>query len=255
MHSSPLITERRDSLLVIRLNRPDKLNALSGEMIEAMSKAFNSVADNADVVILTGTGERAFCAGTDFAEINDEDAKREIMIRTQRVCDQIEDCAVPVIAAINGVACGSGLELALACHIRVASWNAQFDQRETKPGPTGDTGVIQRLTTELGQERAQEMMKTGTISVEEALNAGLINRVTEPGALLPQSEMLAAEIARFAPLAIRACLQAVTRGLKLPFAEGLELEAELFASLFGTDDMREGTRAFLEKRAPLFKGT
>jgi enoyl-CoA hydratase/carnithine racemase len=174
------------------------------------------------------------------------------MIRSQRVCDQIDDCAVPVIAAINGVAKGSGLELALACHIRIASSNAQFDLRETKPGLNG---LIQRLTIELGQERAQEMMKRETISVEEALDAGLINRITEPGALLSQSEMLATEIAKFAPLAIRACLQAVTRGLKLPLAEGLTLEAELFARLFSSEDMREGTRAFLEKRTPLFKGS
>ena len=259
MHSPLLIIERRDSRLIIRLNRPDKLNALSSEILQALSDAFNLVTDEPDtrVVILTGTGERAFCAGTD-AEINEheEDAGREIMIRAQHVCDQIEGCAVPVIAAINGVAIGAGLELALACHIRIASSNAQFDLRKTKPDPTGGNGVTQRLAKEVGQERAQEMISTGrTISVEEALNAGLINRVTEPRALLSQSEMLAAEIARFAPLAIRACLQAVTRGLKLPLAEGLALEAELFASLFGTDDMREGTRAFLEKRAPVFKGT
>jgi len=259
LDSSPVISERRDSLAIIHLNRPDKLNALSREMLLALSDAFKTIANESDTraVILTGSGERAFCAGTDIGELKeqDEEAAREVASRGQEVCDQIEGCVVPVIAAINGIAAGGGCELALACHMRIAASNAQFDLPETKLGLIPGYGGIQRLTREIGQGRALELMLTRrTLSGQEALKYGLVNRVTEPAALLPESELLAGEIARLAPLAIRACLQAVTQGLKLPLAEGLELEAELFASLFATEDMREGTSAFLEKRAPVFKG-
>lgn len=255
-----VLHERRNSLAIVRLNRPEKLNALTREMLLSLSDAFKTIANESDTraVILTGSGERAFCAGTDIAELKeqDEDAAREVASRGQEVCDQIEGCVVPVIAAINGLAAGGGFELALACHIRFASSNARFSLPETKLGLIPGYGGTQRLAREIGQGRALEMMLTGrTLSAQEALKYGLVNRVTEPAALLPESELLAGEIAQLAPLAIRACLQAVTRGLKLPMAEGLAIEAELFASLFATEDMREGTSAFLEKHAPVFKGT
>lgn len=255
-----VLHERRNSLAIIRLNRPEKLNALTREMLLSLSDAFKTIAgeSNTRAIILTGSGERAFCAGTDIGELkeHDQSTAREVARCGQEVCEQIEGCAVPVIAAINGLATGGGGELALACHIRFASSNARFSLPETKLGLIPGYGGTQRLAREIGQGRALELMLTRrTLSAQEALKYGLVNRVTEPGALLPESELLAGEIAKLAPLAIRACLQAVTRGLKLPLAEGLALEAELFASLFATEDMREGTSAFLEKRAPVFKGT
>jgi enoyl-CoA hydratase len=252
--------EQRDSIAIIRLTRPEKLNALSGEMILALSEVFKNIESNLDLcaVIITGAGDKAFSAGTDISELSglDKNRAREVSARGQSLCNQIENCAVPVIAAINGIAAGGGCELALACHIRIASANASFSLPETKLGVIPGYGGTQRLVREIGQGRAFEMMLTGrSVPAEEALQFGLINRLTTPNNLLREAEALGQEIANLAPLAIRACLEAVTRGAELPLAEGLALEAELFAALFATDDMREGTRAFLEKRPPIFKGT
>jgi enoyl-CoA hydratase len=257
--TSPIICEQRGSLAIIRLNRPEKLNALSRDMLGALSDAFKQRQSQPGLraVILTGAGERAFCAGTDISELAtlDEREARETSKRGQATCEQIESCRVPVIAAINGLAVGGGCELALSCHLRVASTNAQFSLPETKLGVIPGYGGTHRLAREVGYGRALEMMLTGkTLTAEDARRLGLVNRVTDPAGLLPAAEALAGEIAKLAPLAIRACLQAVTRGLEHPLKEGLALEAELFASLFATEDMREGTRAFLEKRPPLFKG-
>lgn len=258
--SSSLSFEKRDSIAIIHLNRPEKLNALSREMILALSEAFKNIEAKLDlrVVILTGAGDKAFSAGTDISELTglDKDRAREVSARGQAVCNQIESCAVPVIAAINGIAAGGGCELALACHIRIASANAQFSLPETKLGVIPGYGATQRLAREIGKGRALEMMLTGkTVTAEEAVQAGLINRLTTAENLLGEAESLAQEIANLAPLAIRACLEAVTRGVELPLAEGLDLEAKLFAALFATEDAREGTRAFLEKRRPDFRGT
>jgi enoyl-CoA hydratase len=256
---SAILQERRGSLAIIRLNRPTKLNALSREMVVGLTDTFEQLEKQTDVlvVILTGSGERAFCAGTDISELAtlDEEAALETSKRGQDVCERIERFQVPVIAAINGVAAGGGLELALACHIRIASNNAQFSLPEAKLGVIPGYGGTQRLAREIGKARALEMMLTNkTISADEARQIGLVNRVVEPAALLSEAESLATEIARMAPLAVRACLEAVTRGLELPLEDGLALEAKLFASLFATQDMREGTRAFLEKRPPVFRG-
>lgn len=260
MPKSPIIYERRDSLAIIRLDRSEKLNALSREMITALSGAFEQLENQPDLraVILTGAGERAFCAGTDITELTqlNEHEARETSKRGQAVCDQIEDFPVPVIAAVNGIAAGGGCELALACHLRIASTKAEFSLPEIKLGVIPGYGGTQRLPREIGYGRALDVMLTGkTLSAEEAFRIGLVNRVSEPGVLLSEAELLANDIAKLAPLAIRACLQAVTRGLELPLEEGLALETELFAGLFATVDMREGTGAFLEKRTPVFKGT
>lgn len=266
MGSEFISEERRGSFTIVRLNRPEKLNALSREMILALSDLFKTIRNQPDLraIILTGMGgqdtEGAFCAGTDVSELTseaglDKDRARDISERGQDLCNQIENCRVPVIAAINGIAAGGGCELALACHIRIASTKAQFSLPETKLGIIPAYGGTQRLAREIGNGRALEMMLTGrTIAADEALRFGLINHIAPAGQLLAQAEALALEIARLAPLAIRACLEAVTRGAELPLAEGLALEAKLFASLFATDDVREGTSAFLEKRQPIFKG-
>lgn len=253
-----IITERRDSIEFIRLNRPAKLNALSREMINALSDNFTRLESDAALraVILTGVGDKAFCAGTDISELTNLTGAQaeEVSACGQSLCNQIENFPVPVIAAINGVAAGGGCELALACHIRIASNNARFSLPESKLGIIPGYGGAQRLAREIGNGRAAEMMLTGrSVDVDEALEFGLINRLAT--ADLPvETEALANEIARLAPLAIRACLKAITLGSDLPLAQGLALEAELFAGLFATADMSEGTRAFLEKRQPVFKG-
>jgi enoyl-CoA hydratase len=249
----------RDSVAVVRLNRRGKLNALTREMLVELGETFERIERERNVraVILTGAGERAFSAGTDIAELAamDVEEARRASERGQKVCDLIESCGVPVIAAVNGLAAGGGCELALACHIRIASETACFSLPETKLGVIPAYGGTQRLPRMLGSNRALEMMLAGAeVKADEALRLGLVNRVVAQEQLLVEAETLAHEIAKLAPLAIRACLEAVTRGLSLPLEEGLELEAELFSRLFASEDMREGTRSFLEKRPPTFKG-
>jgi len=256
MTHSFILSDGANGVVLLRLNRPKKRNALSGEMIRELSDRLKQLESDVDlrVVILTAEGDRAFCAGTDTGGLS-EAAAIEVSERAQKLCTQIESFAVPVIAAINGLAAGAGCELALACHLRVASSGATFSLPETKLGLIPDYGGRQRLSRELGEGRALEMMLTGkTITAEEAFDTGLVNRLSTSGDLLTEARSLANDIAQLAPLAIRACLQAVTRGLELPLEKGLTLETELFAALFATDDVREGTSAFLEKRSPKFKG-
>jgi enoyl-CoA hydratase len=248
-----------DNIALVRLERPEKLNALTRRALEELGETFERIARERRVraVILTGAGERAFSVGTDIGELSAMDAEeaRRAAMRGQRVCDAIERCGVPVIAAVNGLAAGGGCELVLACHIRIASESARFSLPEIKLGLIPAYGGTQRLARATGSGRALEMMLTGAgISADEALRVGLVNRIVAPAELLSEAERTAREIASLAPLAIRACLDAVTRGISLPLEEGLKLEAELFSRLFATEDMREGTRAFLEKRAPVFKG-
>lgn len=255
----PIDYERLETVAVLRLNHPEKRNALSRVMLEGLTETLSQLQEDQSlrVVILTGTGDRAFSAGTDIAELErlNETQAAELSARGQQLCDKIESFPVPVIAAVNGVAAGGGCELALACHLRIASTHATFSLPETKLGLIPAYGGTQRLPHDIGVARALESMLTGrAIDAEAALDFGLINRLVEPPRLMSEALSLANEIASMAPLAIRACLKAVTEGLKLPLEEGLALERELFASLFATEDAHEGTRAFLEKRAPVFKG-
>jgi enoyl-CoA hydratase len=249
-------TERSDSHLIIRLNRPEKFNVLSREMILALSDIFISLDNepNLRAVILTSTGDEVFCTGIDTTELAGQD-ESELSARGQALFSQIESCHVPVIAAVNGIAAGDGCELALGCHLRIASADARFSFPEARSGIGPDYRGWQRLAREVGDEYALEMLPGKTVSAEEALRFGLVNHVVPAVELLARAEGLAREIAQLAPLAIRACLEAVNRGTQLPLAEGLALETKLFASLFDTDDVREGTSAFLEKRSPVFKGT
>ncbi len=241
------------------MNRPGKFNALSGEMIVTLSETLSKLGgdDQLRTVILTGAGDQAFCAGTDISELVSlaESEAALVSKRGQSLCDQIERFPVPVIAAINGIAAGGGCEIALACHLRIASHNARFSLPETRLGIIPGYGGTQRLARQIGHGRAAEMMLAGkTLGAKEALETGLINRLTTISELLCEAEALAREISQLAPLAIRACLKALLAESDLPLAEGLALETELFASLFATADMREGTRAFLEKRQPVFTG-
>jgi enoyl-CoA hydratase len=238
-----------NSVAVVRLNRPEKLNSLTREMILTLSDLFESFATTPSLraVVLTGTGEKAFCVGTDISELEVSDEAKALAIseRGQGLCNLIDQCPLPVIAAINGLAVGGGCELALACHIRLATPNARFSLPETRLGIMPGYGGTQRLTREIGGAE---------LSAADAERLGLINRTVEASSLMVEATQLANDIAKMAPLAIRACLESVRRGIELPLEEGLAVEAELFAKLFATDDMREGTRAFLEKRAPLFQG-
>lgn len=253
-----IIQQRFQGISTLTLNRASKRNALSRELLDELSHTlstlFNDVALRA--VILTGAGD-AFSAGTDISELTDltEAEALETSRRGQTICDQIESFPVPVIAAVNGIAAGGGCELALACHLRIASTNATFSFPETRLGLMPAYGGTQRLTRDIAVARALEMMLAGKqIDATAALEFGLVNRVVEPDELLVVAGELASQIAALAPLAIRACLKAVNEGLKLPFEEGLKLEGELFASLLETEDAKEGTRAFLEKRPPVFRG-
>lgn len=254
---SPFIDiKRSDSHLIIRLNRPAKFNALTREMILALGDIFSRLDSQPKLraVILTGTGDKAFCAGTDITELTGA-SERELSELVQGLFGQIESGHVPVIAAVNGIAAGDGCKLALACHLRIASDNAQFSLPETRSGIDSGSKETRRLACEFGEEGALELLSGKPVSAEEALRFGLINRVVPASELVARAEDLTSEIAQLAPLAIRACLEAVTQGNQLPLAEGLALEAKLFASLFDTNDVREGTSAFLEKRVPAFKGT
>lgn len=249
----------RDSIALIRLNRPEKLNALTGAMMAELGEWFESLKREPTVsaMVLTGAGEDVFSVGTERAELlalGVEEAKL-LRERGRKVCALIEGCGVPTIAAINGLASGGGFELALACHIRFAANTARFSLSEIEFGVPIFFAQPQGPDVAQDARRAVEKILAGAqVSANEAGRCGLINRVVSPQHLLAEAESLAREISRLAPVAIRACLEAVTRGINLPLAEGLELERELFSQLFTTEDMREGTLAFLEKRAPLFKG-
>lgn len=243
----------------VTLDRPAKLNALNAQTITELGQAFAQLRaeDAVRVIILTGAGDRAFAAGADIGELArlEPIAGREYGLRGQGLFREIELFPKPVIAAINGYALGGGLELALACSFRLASENARLGQPEVKLGLIPGYGGSQRLPRLIGAGRALEMLLTGEpFSAAEALACGLVNHVAPAADLLPQCEEIGRKIAANAPLAIRLCLEAVRRGTEINTEEALYLESSLFALLSTTEDMREGTRAFLEKRAPRFHG-
>jgi enoyl-CoA hydratase len=250
--------EERGAIIFVTLDRPARRNALTRAMLGRLTELFSTFGARSDLraVVLTGAGE-AFCAGTDINDLVglDEAGALETARRGQRACEAIELCGVPVVAAVNGAAAGGGCELALACHLRVVARGATFSLPEVNLGALPAYGGTQRLARAVGRGRALAAMLTGdALTAEEAQRLGLVNRVAESDRLLAEAEALAALVAEQAPLAVRACLEAVTRGARLPLEEGLELETKLFARLFSTEDVREGTRAFLEKRRPRFKG-
>jgi enoyl-CoA hydratase len=256
---SQILLERIAGRAVLTLNRPEKLNVLSYQMKGELEEILESLEKDHQlrVLILTGAGDSAFCAGTDINELAQVDDSEAIQISQsgQRLCEQIESFPVPVIAVVNGIAAGGGFELVLACHLRVASSAASFSIPETRLGLIPGYGGTQRLAREIGVGRAVEWMLTRrTISGDEAFKLGLVNRLVAAAALQEEWVRLANEIEQLSPLSIRACLKAISRGMQLPLAEGLALETELFASLFATEDAKEGTSAFLEKRTPVFTG-
>lgn len=254
-----LLVEISNGIALVTLNRPEKLNSLTPEMLARLTETFTNFTDHNDLraVILTGAGTRAFCAGTDLSSLVelDRNGAGAASRRGQAACAAIEECPVPVIAAINGLAAGGGFELALACHLRVAENGVQFSLPETRQGLLPGYGGTQRLPRIFGTGRGFEMIIAGAeLNAEAAHRLGLVNRLAPPGEVLAQARALADQIAAMAPLAVRACLKAVTQGIKLELAEGLKLETELFAELFDSEDSHEGANAFLSKRPPIFKG-
>src|SRR5271165_4935539 len=254
-----LLYEKKDGIAYITFNRPKVLNALNRKTIEELNRALLDARDDVGVrvLILTGAGEKAFVAGADINELAQQtpvDGK-EFSLYGQSVFHLLETIGKPSICAINGFALGGGCELALACSIRLASKTARLGQPEVKLGIIPGYGGSQRLARLCGKGVALELCLTGEmIMAEEAQRIGLVNRVYEPAEMLPAAEALAKKIIEKAPLAVKYCMEAIERGVEMPQEEGLFLEATLFGLCCATEDMREGTKAFVEKRSPAFKG-
>ena len=251
--------ELRPPIAVVTLDRPKVLNALNHLSMSELEQVFLDIRQNAEVraVLLTGAGEKAFVAGADITELGPLSALEgeQAAARGQRIFSLIENCGKPVIACINGFALGGGCELALACTLRIASSTARLGQPEVKIGIIPGYGGTQRLPRLIGKGAALKMILTGeAITSAEALRVGLVDEVVEPDQLLARAEQIAQTIAAMAPLAVRDSIRAVNAGYDLPLASGLELEASLFGLACSTSDKAEGTRAFLEKRAPHWSG-
>jgi enoyl-CoA hydratase/carnithine racemase len=259
MNYENLLYEVRDAIAYITFNRPKVLNALNRQTMQELLIALGAAKldDAVRVVILTGSGEKAFIAGADINELAQQtpvDGK-EMSIFGQGVLRILETMGKPSIAAINGFALGGGCELALACSIRLASRNAKLGQPEVKLGILPGYGGSQRLARLCGKGVAHELvLGADMISADEAMRIGLVNHVYEPAELMPAAEALAKKIAANAPLAVQYAMEAIEHGMEMPQEEGLFLEATLFGLCCATEDMKEGTRAFLEKRAAQFKG-
>jgi enoyl-CoA hydratase len=259
MTYSTLLYAVNDGVAVITLNRPDKLNALNHETLQELKSAVGMANHDTavDVIILTGAGEKAFVAGADIAELTQQDAVsgQRFALFGQGVFNDIEQSAKPVIAAVNGFALGGGCELALACHIRIASENAKFGQPEVNLGVIPGYGGTQRLARLVGWGKAAELILTGEmVDAAEALRLGLANRVVARGEALSSAIAMGAGIRAKGQAAVRLALQALRCVPQMGLREGLATEAALFGIACGTEDFREGTAAFLEKRAANFTG-
>ena len=254
-----LLYEKRDRIGFVTFNRPKVLNALNRKTMEELRDILISAREDLDVrvLILTGAGEKSFVAGADISELAVQTpvSGKETAAFGQSVLNLLETLGKPSIAAINGFALGGGCEVALACSMRLASRAAKLGQPEVKLGIMPGYGGSQRLTRVCGKGVAHELCLTGEmISADEALRIGLVNHVYEPAELLPAAEALAKKIIANAPLSIKFTTEAIERGSEMPQAEGLYLETALFGLCAATEDMREGTRAFLEKRTAQFQG-
>jgi enoyl-CoA hydratase len=259
MSEANLLVAQEGPVATITVNRPDKLNALNAATVDDLRRTMLDLRhdEHVRVIVITGMGGKAFVAGADIRELaalGPLEGKATAH-RGQHVFDLIEHTGKPVIAAINGFALGGGCELALACTLRVAADTAKFGQPEVNLGLIPGYGGTQRLPRLVGRSRALDLLLRGhTIDAQEALRIGLVDRVVPAADLVSAAHALATELAGKAPHAVRAILDAVGRGLGMPLADGLAYEATLFGLVAATDDMREGTRAFLEKRPPVFRG-
>jgi enoyl-CoA hydratase len=254
-----ILFELGEGIARVTINRPDKLNALNATVIEELGDAVTRIQTDAAVrgVILTGAGQKAFVAGADISELANQGPieGKARSLRGQNVFRSLESCGKPVIAAVNGFALGGRCELAMACHIRIAAEHAKFGQPEVKLGIGPGYGGTARLPRLVGSGRALELLLTGgMIDAAEAYRIGLVNKVVPGARLIDEAEVMLRAILENGPLAIRACLEAVDAGLEMSVDQALLLEANLFGLLSATADMKEGTKAFLEKRKPAFKG-
>ena len=254
-----ILYEKKNGIAYITFNRPKVLNALNRRTVEELHHALLDARDDASVrvLILTGAGEKSFVAGADIGELAVQTPVKgkEFSLYGQSVFHLLETMGKPSICAINGFALGGGCELALSCTIRIASKTAKLGQPEVKLGILPGYGGTQRLARLCGKGVAHELCLTGEmIAAEEALRIGLVNHIHEPAELLAAAEAMARKIMANAPLAVQYAMEAIERGVETPQQEGLFLEATLFGLSCSTEDMREGTKAFLEKRPAQFKG-
>jgi enoyl-CoA hydratase len=254
MNFENILFEKKNAIAYVTVNRPKVLNALNMATMEELRAAFHDVKNDSSVrvVILTGSGEKAFIAGADISELAKHDAVsgKEYTHRGQSVLNLIENLGKPVIACINGFALGGGCEIAMACTMRLASENAKLGQPEVKLGIIPGYGGTQRLPRLVGKGLAMQMLLSG----EEAQRIGLVNEVVAAAELVARAEAIAQKIIANAPLAVQYAMEAVNKGMEMTLAEGLFLEATLFGVSCATEDEKEGTTAFLEKRQAQFKG-
>lgn len=258
MELKNLLLDVSNNIAVVTINRPDKLNALNRDTILELRSVFKELRSNDDVyvIILTGSGEKAFVAGADIKELNELDvlSAKKFSERGQEVFNYIENMNKPVIAAVNGFALGGGSELALACHIRLASENAKFGQPEVNLGIIPGYGGTQRLTRLINSGRAMEYILTGDmIDANEGVRIGLVNHIYPQAELMNKAKELAQKIAKKGQQAVRLAIKSVNAASQVSAKEGQNYEASLFALCCGTEDFKEGTSAFLEKRKPKFK--
>lgn len=259
MTDSLLLIDDTNGVRTILVNRPDKLNALNAATIDALDAAFNDAQADASVrvVVLSGRGPKAFVAGADISEMNTLTPVqgRDFSLRGTRMMRRVDKLTKPVIAMVNGFAFGGGLELAMCCHLRIAADTAKVGQPEINLGLIPGFGGTQRLLRLAGRAATLELCLTGApITAERAMQLGIVNRVVPAADLEAETMKLAGQLANAAPLALRGMLDCVNIGGECGIEEGLEYESAQFGLVFSTNDMREGTSAFLEKRKPVFKG-
>ncbi len=259
MNYENILVEKKNSIAYVTVNRPKVLNALNMATMEELRGAFHDIKgdDSVRVAILTGSGEKAFIAGADIGELAKHDSVtgKAYTHKGQSVLNLIENLGKPVIACINGFALGGGCEIAMACTMRLASENAKLGQPEVKLGIIPGYGGTQRLPRLVGKGIAMQQILTGEmITAQEAHRIGLVNEVVAPAELIRRAEAIAQKIIANAPLAVQYAMESVNKGMEMTLAEGLFLEATLFGVCCATEDKKEGTTAFLEKRAAAFKG-
>ena len=256
---SNILLNTTNKILTLTINRPEKLNALNHQTLREINDAITSAQTNKDIsaIIITGTGEKSFIAGADISELAQSNAVSGMFFAEfgQKVMTNIEQSCKPVIAAINGFALGGGCELAMSCHIRIASDNAMFGQPEIKLGVIPGFGGTQRLVRLIGKGIAMEMnLMGGMIDANRAYEIGLVNKVVSQDELIPTVEKMAKQLTFSAPVALQCIIDSINHGAECNLTEGLQFEAKAFAVTCSTQDMKEGTTAFLEKRKANFTG-